>query len=76
LKFSEYLISYPSGVFNKYGSLYKSLDISHGEFQFIIKISGHLNIDCLSTNKELLKEIVKDNFSNKLKIKEYRGTSL
>jgi hypothetical protein len=70
------LISYPFSVFNKDNLLYKNLDISHSELQFIIKISGHLNIDLLSTNEDLLKEVVNENSSNVFKVKEYRSNSL
>ena len=45
LEFSKDLISYPYAVLKKDGFLYKDLDVSHGELQLIIKISGHLNID-------------------------------
>jgi hypothetical protein len=76
LEFSKNLISYPFVVFNEDGLLYKNLDISHGELQFIIKISGHMNIDLLSTNKMLLREVVIENSSNVFNIKEYRDTSL
>jgi len=76
LKFSKDLISYPFAVFSEEGLLYKNLDISHSELQFIIKISGHWNIDFLSTDKALLRKIVDENSSNSFCIKEYRGTSL
>ena len=76
LEFSSDLISYPYAVLSKDGFLYKNLDISHGELQFIIKISGYLDIDFLSTNKELLKEVVNKNSSSSFIVKEYRGTSL
>jgi hypothetical protein len=76
LKLSVDLISYPNVILKKDGFLYKDLDISHGELQFIIKISGHLNIDFLSTDKKILTEIVNENSSNLFIIKEYRGNSL
>jgi hypothetical protein len=76
LKFSKDLISYPYAVLSKDGFLYKNLDISHGELQFIIKISGHLNIDFLSTNRELLKKVINRNASSSFIVKEYKGTSL
>jgi len=76
LDFSKDLISYPFAVFNEDGLLYKNLDISHSKLQFIIKISGHWNIDFLSTNKELLRKIVDENSSDNFNVKEYRGTSL
>ena len=76
LKFAKDLISYPYAVFNKEGLLYKNLDISHSELQFIIKITGHLTIDLLSTDKELLRKVVTDNLSSSFRVKEYRGTLL
>jgi hypothetical protein len=76
LKFSGDLISYPSAVFNKEGFYYKSLDVSHGELPFIIKIYGRFSVDLQSTNKELLKEVVNENSSSLFIVREYRGTSL
>ena len=76
LKVSNDLISYPLAVFNAADVLYKDLDISHSELPFIIKISGHANIDLLSTDKDLLKEVVNANASNGFILKPYRGTSL
>lgn len=76
LKFSKDLISYPYAVFNKNELLYNNIDISHSQLPFVIKISGHLNIDVLSTDKELLIKVVNENSSNFFIVKEYRGTSL
>lgn len=76
LQFSEDLITYPTAVFNRHGSLYHDLDISHGELPFIIKISHHHNIDFLSIDKELLKKVVNENHSDIFIEREYRGTSL
>ena len=76
LKFSGELISYPSAVFNQEGFYYKSLDISHGELPFIIKIYGRFSIDLQSTNKQLLREMVNENSSSLLIIKEFTRTSL
>lgn len=75
-KFSEDLISYPYAVFDEDGLFYMNLDISYSELPFIIKISDHLNIDLLSTNKELLREVVNENSSSIFIVKQYRGTSL
>ena len=75
LKFSMDLISYPYVVLRKDGFLYSDLDISHGKLQFIIKISGHLNIDFLSTDNEILREIVNENSSKPFIVKEYRSNS-
>jgi len=76
LKYSRDLISYPYSVFNKKELLYNNLDISPSNQPFVIKISGHLNIDLLSTDKELLKKIVNSNTSGNFILKEYRGTDL
>ena len=76
LEFSKDLISYPYVVLSNDGFLYKDLDISHGQLQFVIKISGHFNIDFLSVDKELLREVVNENSSNSFILKEYKGTSL
>lgn len=76
LKFSKDLISYPYAVFDEDGLFYMNLDISHDELPFIIKILDHLNIDLLSTNKDLLKEVVNKNSSDLFIVKEYRGTSV
>jgi hypothetical protein len=76
LNFSRDLITYPIAVFDKHGLLYHDLDISHGELPFVIKISGHSNIDLLSTDKELLKKVVCENNSSLFIVREYRGTSL
>jgi len=70
LELAQDLISYP------YILSYKNLDISHSKSQFIIKITSHLTIDLLSMDKELLRKVVDENSSNKIKIIEYRGTSL
>jgi hypothetical protein len=76
LEFFRDLISYPCAIFNKENSLYKNLDVSHSELQFIIKISGHMCIDFLSTDKELLRKVVNEDSSSYFIVKEYRGTSL
>lgn len=76
LEFYQDLISYPIALFYNDSLLYKNIDISHGKLQFIIKISGHLTIDLLSTNKELLRKIVDENSTKYFNVKEYRGTSL
>ncbi|RFM29063.1 hypothetical protein [Deminuibacter soli] len=70
------LLLYPHVVFNKEGFLYKDLNISHGEIKFIIKISGHLNVDFLSTDLAILSGIVADNSADTFVVKAYRGTLL
>lgn len=76
LEFTDDLITYPYSVLNNKNILYNNLDISHSELQFVIKISGHLNIDLLTTNKVLLRDIVNENSFNNFIIKQYRGTNL
>lgn len=76
LKLSKEIITYPYAVNNKESLLYKNLDISHGELSFIIKIYSDFCIDLLSTDKELLKEIINDKLSDNFIVKEYRGSSL
>lgn len=75
LEYSKDIIAYPYSVTGK-KSWYKDLNISHGQLPFIIKISGHLNIDFRSTSKDLLRKVVDENSSDIFIIKQYRGTSL
>lgn len=74
--FARELLSYPTGVFGRKRSLYSDVDVSHSTLPFIIKISSHLNVDFLSTNQALLREVVKDHRSPVFTIKSYTGTSL
>jgi hypothetical protein len=67
------LISYPYAAATKEGFLYKNLDISHREVPVIIKVSGHLNIDFLSTDKAVISEIINENSSSLFIVIEYRG---
>jgi hypothetical protein len=76
LRFTRNLISYPHAVFDQKEILYNDIDISNSKIPFVIKVSGHLNIDLLSTDKELLKKIVNSNAADNFIIKEYRGTKL
>ena len=76
LRFTSDLISYPYAVLKEEGLLYNDLDISNSKLQVVIKVSGHLNIDILSTNKVLLKEIVNENYTDNFIVREYRGTEL
>ncbi|GGH16484.1 hypothetical protein FAZ19_05750 [Sphingobacterium alkalisoli] len=73
--YSEDIISYPYKVFDEDGILYKNLDISHNELPLIIKISGHLNIDFISTDKLILRSLVNE-YSQKFVIKEYWGSEI
>lgn len=56
LKITKDLITYPFLVLED-GSLYEDLDISNEKLPFVIKISAHMNVDLLSTNKALLNKI-------------------
>lgn len=73
LKFSIDLITYPFALFKQEGLLYNDLDISHSELLFIIKISHHSNIDLLSTDEKLLKDVVNKNRLSCFIVREYRG---
>ncbi|MBW7675117.1 hypothetical protein [Chryseobacterium chendengshani] len=74
LRYTKELISYPYAVFSQKDILYSDIDISNSEIQLVIKISGHLNIDLLSTDLNLLKKIVNNNSLNDFEIIKYRGT--
>ena len=74
LKLSTVLISYPLAVFDKEELLYKNLDISHNKLPFIIKMSGHGNIDLLSKDKNLLAEVIAVNVTDNFILKPYSGT--
>jgi len=73
VNYSEELVSYPFIVTGKKSFLYKNLDISHSELPIILKISGHLNIDFLSTDQLIFRKIVFASFTNSFVVKEYRG---
>jgi hypothetical protein len=75
LEFTRDLLSYPTCVFKEERLLYKDLDISHAELPIVIKISAHWNIHLLSTDKNVLREILNENRSDFI-IREYRGTLL
>ena len=63
LDFARDLITYP------YVLSYKNLDVSHNKLPFVIKMTGHLTLDLLSTDKALLTEILNDDtFDSFLKI--------
>lgn len=73
LKYSKDLVSYPFTASGKKGFLYKNLDISHSEMPAVIKISGHLTIDFLSTEQPIFMKIRYANFVSGFDVKEYRG---
>jgi len=75
VQFSQELISYPFVVCGKEELLYKNLDVSSNVLELVLKISGHLNVDLLSRNKKLLKQIVDANVSDDFVLKPYKGTS-
>ncbi len=70
------LIAYPRVVLQDDVFLYKDLDISHNTLPLVIKISGHFNIDFLSTDLSFLKGLVKDLSDETFDVKAYQGTSL
>lgn len=49
------LIAYPRVAAQVDGRLYKDLDITHNTLPLVIKISGHFNIDFLSTDLSFFK---------------------
>ena len=75
LKFTKELILYPYVVSNKKGLLYRDINISHEKLPFVIKTTGHYDIDVLSTDKMLLKEIFDQYSQYPFVIKIYRSTS-
>jgi hypothetical protein len=74
--FARELLSYPAGIFSRERSWYSDVDVSHGNRPLIIKISAHLNVDFLSTDHTLVREVVQQHRSPDFTIKPYRGTSL
>jgi hypothetical protein len=61
--FARELTTYP------YVLSYKNLDVSHNKLPFVIKLTGHLTLDLLSTDKALLTKILNDDtFDSFLKI--------
>jgi hypothetical protein len=76
LKYSRDLITYPFALLKQDGLLYNDLDISHAELPFIIKISHHSNIDLLSTDKEILKNVVSENSPSHFILRNYKGILL
>jgi hypothetical protein len=73
IAYSKELVSYPYAVSGKKGVLYRDLDISHSVLPAIIRISGHLNIDFISTDENIFRKIINLNFANEFIVKEYRG---
>ena len=76
LKFSIDVITYPFIVLGKEGLLYNNLDISCSGTPLIIKVSGHMCIDILSTNQQILKDILKNIDLTNFILKQYRGTNI
>lgn len=71
--YSKELVSYPYAVTGRKGVLYRDLDISHSELPAIIRISGHLNIDFISTEETIFRKIRHADFARGFVVKEYRG---
>jgi len=76
LRYWKDILSYPYTVVGSPRRLYSNLDVSYSALPFIIKISGHLTIDFLSTDENLLREVANANTSHSFILKEYRGTLL
>ena len=76
LKYTKDLILYPYVVLNKKGLLYRNINISHEKLSLVIKTTGHCDIDVLSTDEMLLKEIFDQYSQYPFVIKRYRGTLL
>jgi hypothetical protein len=72
--YSKDLVSYPYTVTGRKGGLYRDLDISHSKLPAIIRISGHLNIDFISTEEILFKRIRYADFASRFVVKEYRSS--
>ena len=71
--YSEDLVSYPYVLPGRKGMFYRDLDISHSQLPAIIRISGHLNIDFISTEQQIFRKIMQANFVKGFVVKEYRG---
>lgn len=67
LDFARELITYP------YVLSYKNLDISNSKFPFVIKVTGHLTLDLLSTDKALLTKILNDDTFDSFLKNPYRS---
>jgi len=76
LKFTKDILSYPYSVIKEKGRFYSNIDISNSQIQFVIKILDHLNIDLLSTDKEFLKKVVNESYTDNFIVRKYRGTDL
>jgi hypothetical protein len=73
IAYSKELLSYPYAVTGMKGVFYRDLDISHSQLPAIIRISGHLNIDFISTEEKIFKKIRHADFASGFVVKEYRG---
>jgi hypothetical protein len=78
LALSKELLSYPYAFFSgeKEGLLYKNIDISHSQLPIVIKITGHMCIDLLSTDKKILIKAAHVKSYELFNIKQNRGTVL
>ncbi|MDJ1495243.1 hypothetical protein QNI19_20050 [Cytophagaceae bacterium DM2B3-1] len=55
VNFARELITYPYDLLSKIS--YKTLDVSHTKLPLILKLTGHLTLDIVSTDKALLTKI-------------------
>jgi hypothetical protein len=75
LKYAKDLMIYPNRVING-AKCYQNIDISHSDLPFVIKTSGHTELILVSTDKNLLREIVDQNSPSPIIKRELSGTSL
>ena len=73
LVYSKDLISYPYALPGMKGVFYRDLDISHSKLPAIIRISGHLNIDFITTEENIFRKIRHADFASGFVVKEYIG---
>ena len=73
VEYSKDLISYSYIVTGIKGGLYRDLDISHRALPAIVRISGHLNIDFITTEENIFRKIRHADFASGFVVKEYRG---
>jgi len=76
LKYTKDLILYTYVASKRKGLLYRNINISHEKLPLVIKTTGHCDIDVLSSDEMLLKEIFDQYSQYPFIIKKYRGTLL
>ena len=76
LKYTKDLILYTYVASKRKGLLYRNINISHEKLPLVIKTTGPCDIDVLSSDEMLLKEIFDQYSQYPFIIKKYRGTLL